>query len=369
LALVAAWLAWFLLGQVGIYEVTDQAHLEVQTAAHPVAVQVSGRVVSSVLDLGHLVKAGEVLVKLDSDTEWLALEEARARVAGLQSQIEALGREIQAEREGLDAYRRASKVALDDSRARTAQAEADARFAGHRAEARQVLRGQRMVSEEDLSQAVAQAESGRAGVRALALATARLEQESTVETIDRQARIAALERKRVELQAELTTAEVAARRLAHEVERRCLRAPIDGHLGQVQRLSVGAVVSEVQVVGFVVPAGDPRAVALFPVTAVGRLHVGQTARLRIDGFPWTQYGLLAGTVTAVGNEPLDGHIRVELMLDRASAPRIPLEHGLSGTAEVEVERTSPAALVLRTVGRWLSDKGSARAAARTRPPH
>lgn len=358
LVLVGAWLAWFLLGQVGVYEVADRAHVEVQAAAHPVAAQVSGRVVSSMLDLGRPVTAGELLVELDSATERLALEEARGRVTGLQSQLAALDRELQAEVEGLDAYRRANQAALDESRARTAQAEADARFSGHRADARQTLRGQRAVSEEDLSQAVAQAESGRAGVKALAFATTRLERESAVETTDHQARIAALERHQAVLQSDLAATEVATRRFAHEAERRRLVAPTDGRLGQVQPLRAGAVVSEGQVVGLVVPAGNPRAIALFPVSAVGRLQPGQTARLRIDGFPWTQYGLLLGAVTAVGNEPVDGRVRVEVALDPGSAPHIPREHGLSGAGEVEVERASPATLVLRAVGRWLNDRGS-----------
>jgi hypothetical protein len=69
--------------------------------------------------------------------------------------------------------------------------------------------------------------------------------------------------------------------------------------------------------------------------------------------------MLLATVTAVGDEPEDERIRVELRVDQASAPRIPLQHGLKGLAEVEVERPSPAGLVLRTAGRWLMGTGSA----------
>ena len=47
----------------------------------------------------------------------------------------------------------------------------------------------------------------------------------------------------------------------------------------------------------------------------------------------------------------DGRIRVELAVNRHSASRIPMQHGLPGTVQVQVERISPASLVLRVVGR------------------
>jgi len=59
-------------------------------------------------------------------------------------------------------------------------------------------------------------------------------------------------------------------------------------------------------------------------------------------------------VVSVGSEPREGRIRAELHIDSPSSTRIPIQHGLSGVAEVEVERTSPARLVLRTVGAALA---------------
>jgi membrane fusion protein (multidrug efflux system) len=104
----------------------------------------------------------------------------------------------------------------------------------------------------------------------------------------------------------------------------------------------------------VVPAGTLRVVAAFlPAVAVGRVQPGQAARLRLDGFPWAQYGSLAATVTSVATEARDGVIRVELGLRSAPPTAMPLQHGLPGTVEVEVDRVSPATLVLRAVGHHL----------------
>jgi membrane fusion protein (multidrug efflux system) len=56
----------------------------------------------------------------------------------------------------------------------------------------------------------------------------------------------------------------------------------------------------------------------------------------------------------VASEPQGGQVRVELSLGGAPAGRIPLEHGLPGVAEVEVERATPAELVLRAAGRLVA---------------
>ena len=63
---------------------------------------------------------------------------------------------------------------------------------------------------------------------------------------------------------------------------------------------------------------------------------------------------VAASVTRVATEPLDGRIRVELGLDQEVTFPVPLQHGLPGTLEVEVERISPAALVLRAAGKAVS---------------
>ena len=121
--------------------------------------------------------------------------------------------------------------------------------------------------------------------------------------------------------------EASIRRIERELEQHLIRAPIDGRVAQARSLPIGSVLQTAEVLGAIVPRGRPRAVAFFPVATVGRLHPGQPARLRLEGFPWTQYGTLAATVVAVGNEPMEGRVRVDLVLGLASAPAIPLDTG------------------------------------------
>jgi membrane fusion protein (multidrug efflux system) len=61
-------------------------------------------------------------------------------------------------------------------------------------------------------------------------------------------------------------------------------------------------------------------------------------------------------VTEVADEIRDGRLRVELALRPDPASRIPLQHGMTGTLEVEVERISPAEVLLRAAGQVLAER-------------
>ena len=162
------------------------------------------------------------------------------------------------------------------------------------------------------------------------------------------------------LEGDIGVSQTAIARLEAEIERRKLRAPIAGRLGQVAALRPGATVAEGERVALVVPKGELRVVSQFPVaTAVGRVRAGQPARVRLDGFPFTAYGTLGASVSGIGTEAEDGLVRVELSVDGARSAAIPIQHGLTGVVEVEVERLSPASLVLRLAGRALQPGAAA----------
>jgi multidrug resistance efflux pump len=352
-ALLAAWTGWFLLGQVTVYEVTDQARLEVKSAAHPVAAPVTGQIVETSLALGRAVTAGEVLVVFDTEAQRRALREKRTRWAGLAAKRAALGRQMQTEQEALNGEEKARALALEELRAQVEKAEVAARLADREVEILAPLYARTYTSDLEFRKARAAADMNRAAVRSHALAVSRLEQERLVRAIDRQARLAKLEREAVDLEKEAEFEEAAISTLEHDLELRLIRAPVSGRVGEAGVYPVGAVVSAAEKLAAIVPPGAPHAVAWFPVAAVGRLQRGQAARLRLAGFPWAQYGTVPATLTDVGNEASDGRVRVELSLDAPGVSSIPLQHGLSGSAEVAIERVTPAVLVLRAAGQFL----------------
>jgi hypothetical protein len=122
-------------------------------------------------------------------------------------------------------------------------------------------------------------------------------------------------------------------------------------LAQVELYEVAATGRlEVDALGTLAPPGKLKLVAEFPAAVLGRIQPGQPARLRLDGFPWMQDRSLSATVARVADEVQGGGVRVELIVRPEPAWPIPLQDGLHGTVEIEVERVSPATLVLRAVG-------------------
>jgi len=357
--LLGAWFAWFFLARIARYEVTDTARLEVDQAIYSVQAPVSGRVVTSRLLLDREVQAGDILVELDSDPQRLQLAEERARVAALSPQIAALRQETTTAEQARREEQRATSVAIKQAQAQFREGEARARYAEQEAERLKSLRSEGLIAEREFTQGIAEAERRRAAAESLQFAAGRLEQEQRTRESDRQAHLDRLRGEMTQLEGQQAITVATVEKLQYEIERRCIRAPVKGRLGEVAILRTGAFVEEAAKLCGVVPLGELRMVTEFlPPAALGRIHPGQPARLRLQGFPWAQYGSIRATVASVGSEIRDGRVRVELNVHPDAYSLIPLQHGLPGTVEVEVERVSPATLVLRAAGRLVTSPRS-----------
>jgi membrane fusion protein (multidrug efflux system) len=353
--LLAAWILWFFLARVSVYAVTNKADLEVDRAAHPVESVVSGRVMATHLVIDQEVKAGDVLVELDSGAQRFQLTEEKTQLAGANPQIRSREEEIVSEGRALDQDQQSAKDALEEARAHYREAESAAQFAQAETERLRKMYNAGVVAELDLNRSVADAQQRRAAADSLKYAVERLEGEQRTRTNERRAHIEQLTSELNKLRGDQATAGVTLQRLEEEVDRRYIRAPIDGRLGEVAPLRIGAVVHEGDKLAAVIPSGKLRVVANFdPPAALGRVRPGQHARLRLEGFPWAQYGSVGAIITNVASEIRDGSIRVEMALDPNSSSRIPLQHGLPGSVEVQIETVSPANYVLRTVGGLLA---------------
>jgi multidrug resistance efflux pump len=167
--------------------------------------------------------------------------------------------------------------------------------------------------------------------------------------------IARLHGEAAQLQGARSTALSTIERLRFEVARRRIVAPVAGRLGEVGVLRAGGWVAEGDKLGAIVPRSSLRIVAEFlPTAALGRILPGQHAWMRLDGFPWTQYGAIRATVVRAGNEVRDGRVRVELLVNPGAGDSVPLQHGLPGVVEIQVETVTPVSLALRTAGQLLA---------------
>ncbi|WP_437599876.1 HlyD family efflux transporter periplasmic adaptor subunit [Sorangium sp. So ce590] len=352
--LAAVWAGWFLRSRVSVYAVTESARIEVERAAHPVQASASGRVVSLNLALDRWVEVGDPLVELDAEALRLDLAEKRARLAGIPAQLAALEKQIAAKQAALQEHRRATAAHTAEARARQREADAVAGFTEAEAKRATLLREDGLVSDVDLARSRSEGLARRAAADAQRLAVGRLAAEQLMAERDIEADVAELERTAEELRTQKGSLEASIAAATHQIELRTLRAPIAGQLGEAAPLQVGAVLEEGARVAVVVPRRELRVVADFPpATVVGRVRPGQPGWMRLDGFPWVQYGTLPLTVTGVGSELRDGKVRVELRIAGTPPAGVPLQHGLPGMVEVEIERIKPLDLVVRAAGRAL----------------
>jgi len=366
IAILGAWAIWILAGRVSVYAVSTTARLEADGAIVPIQTLYAGRIANNNLVLGRTVKRGETLIELDTNVQQLQLREERMQGDSIAAELGTLNRVIAAETQAMQEEQTAAAVGIQEARARLKEVEAAASFATLDAERKAKLQAEGLIPEMDLARAVSDAQRARATAESLRLAISRQEGEQSTHTTERQSRIETLRRQMNQLAGMRTKSGAAADRLASEVELRRILAPVDGKIGELATLRIGAVVAAGDRLGVIVPTGDIKVVAQFdPAAAFGRIHPGQSARLRLQGFPWTQYGSLKATVTNVANEVRDGSVRVELSPKPDS--RLPVQHGLPGSTEIEVEQISPVSLVLRIAGQMLAPRQPAEPTAKPEP--
>lgn len=349
--LTALWLIWFRTAHLPVFIVSEEAHLEV--GGHPVVADAGGRIVAVRAEVGREVIAGEVLFELDAELERGRWREERARRAALERRITGLRPARAAEKQGLAEARRAGAAGVEEARSRLRAARQSAALAEEEAQRVAALHRAGLVAEAELRRVRAASARQRLEVAALGRAVEQREAEREREISDRRVRIERLGQELVELDGQLTASAVAVRRLEEEIARRRLVAPVAGRVAEVAVLTPGSVVAPGDHLATVIPPADLLVVASFlDSEALGRLRPGQPARLRLDAFPWTEHGVVEARVTPVSEASRGPLLRVECtVLADGGGPTRFLQHGLTGSLSVEVERLSPADLALRTVGR------------------
>ncbi|MBV9498971.1 MAG: HlyD family efflux transporter periplasmic adaptor subunit [Acidobacteriaceae bacterium] len=354
LLLGAAWIYWAWNARIARYETSDSARLEIDGAAYPVQANVAGRLTRSALTLGAEVQSGEVLAELDSHDARLTLQQERVHLTTLHPQIEALHSQIESEHEGSSEERHVLSLSQEAARAQYREADAQAALAEQEADRARRLRAEGISADADTQRAIAQAQSKRAAADNLKVALTRLAPEELVRERDRDVRQKQILTEIAKLEAERAASAAAIERLEYEIERRRIRAPISGRLGECAALHPGAHISEGQQLGLILARGRMQMVAQFdPSAALGKIRPGQPAIVRLQGFPWAQFGNLSAEVSQVADDIRDGKVRVELNVNPGANPRIHLQHGLPGSVEVEVGSLSPLALVVRSAGRFV----------------
>ena len=358
LAALGAWTYWLFAARVVRVEASSSARLEVGRAAHRVEAPVSGAVSVVHLALGAVVRAGDVLLELDGRPLEFELREKRARRLALVAQIDPLRAEIGAKRDALAEATLAGRAELDEAKAFGREEEVLAHFQQSEAERGERLHDEGLFAESELARLTAGVRAKRERVQARALGVERIDAEQRTRRSSLRAELSRLNRDASSLEGEARALEAAIEALLAALARLRVVAPVAGQIGAITPIQAGAFVHAGDWIAAIVPSGKLKVVAFFSPAALGRIRVGQLARVRLEGFPWTEYGVVHATVESVATESVNALVRVELSVQQNALSAIPMAHGLPGTAVIEVERVSPATLLLRAAGRLRQTGGA-----------
>ncbi|MBV8253010.1 MAG: hypothetical protein JO154_10425 [Chitinophaga sp.] len=89
-------------------------------------------------------------------------------------------------------------------------------------------------------------------------------------------------------------------------------------------------------------SGLSAATVTIPATAIWKIHPGQPVLIRLDAYPYEQFGLLQGHVITTEQPKADTGFLVHIQLDHAlqttAGKSIPAVAQLDGSAEIETEK-------------------------------
>jgi membrane fusion protein (multidrug efflux system) len=354
---------WALLAEVPIVKVSAQARIEPHNAVYRLEPPSAGRVILSKLKLDEDVEAGDLLIEFDARTERLELEQSKATRAALEQELSVIRDQIANKKGEAAATGRVDEVAIREALEREQELAPRHRLAQERAQLA-LISPTGSISELEKLERATDADALGFAKAAQSLAILRLKREQVVRGQTLTAQLLALKREELRVEGQLRELNVAIDRLEYQIEKKHYRAPASGRLVDVVELGSGAFIADGQRVGTILGSdAQVRVRARFPKEVVGIIQPGQTAQLKLDGYPWTVYGTVGATVTRVGTEPgqtatpenIPGTVRIELDLKPPADPRIRLHHGMTAIAEVEVARVSPVALLMRAIGEWQAD--------------
>lgn len=318
---------------------------------HWIESPVAGQIRAVLVALGDHVQPGDVIVELDASAERLRETEESLQRGSALSRASLLRSQLDAAQLALRKTQDVASASVAESRARSEEAHEKARHAASAAVRAGALFRQGLLSESQRDEATSEAARTSAAAATQDAVKRRVEAESRVTLASRQGEVDRLRAEISNAEAAVGTSAVASQILKHDTELRVIRAGIAGKIASDLPKRRGAFVDEGERLTSIVPPGHVTIIGYFrPDIAIGRVRTGQKARFRVDAYPPGEYGWIEGRVLEAATEPRDGKVRVEVAITRRN-PSIPMEHGLTGSLEIETESVTPMVLVLRAVGR------------------
>lgn len=258
-AVVALAVGWVVL-RFDAKASTDNAYVRGNITA--IAPRVAGYVTAVAIDDNQLVRAGDILFRIDDRDYRARLAQAAATVAAALARLT-----------NVDAQIELQHALVRQAEAQKLSAMAELMLASKASDRRRELVRSRTISQAEVDESDAARSRAEAAVTAAVAATDAQKERIAVLSTEREAAVAAVDQAR------------AAHDLAQiDVENTVVRAPIDGVVGNRQ-VRVGRLVAPGAALLDLVPVDDVWIVANFKETQVGRIRLGQRVRITVDAYP------------------------------------------------------------------------------------
>jgi HlyD family secretion protein len=219
-------------------------------------------------------------------------------------------------------------------------------------EAEQALRDRTSAiaaNQGELPQTLAQAEQLRAGLL-------QKQAEGRRTQIEAQQKIQQLEVETTQLKAKIAENQNLLSSAKAKLKQRFLYAPVDGVVSSLNIPNPGEVVQPGQTIAEMAPQNAPLVLsASLPNQEAGFVKIGMPAQVKLDAFPYQDYGMVTGKVLSISSdakpdERLGAVYRVQVALDRsyvtANHQTIKLKAGQTASAEIIIRRRRIADIIL-----------------------
>lgn len=351
-----------------MYEISSTAQLQANLGTYLVQASLTHPVTATYLVLGQTVHAGDVLVMLESGGEVEQLTAETERLAVLEEELSLFQQAVVRETDRLATLQSNAQTTLDTTNAKAESIETSWQEA--QAFAQELANKDTAVS--DLLQAQTLAQQRENNLTAFQIALLQLQQSQQTVINNQRNNLDQLEHQVIRLKTDIALAKASVAQLTHLVADHQIVAPVSGVLAEIADLKPGMVVKQGDTVAKIVTTPDLFTIeARFPAKSLGRIAVGQAAWMRVDSYPWAQYGILPARVWAVAADTTSNQLQVQFVVNGNG--QIPLQNGLVGQVEVAVEQVSPADFVWRAVQTAVTNPTTALpnlpGALPTPPPH
>ena len=298
--LLGVWCVWLATGRITVQTVARSARFEAEDPPLSLQSSIDGEVEFADLRLGREVKAGDLLIKLKTGKLEYTKNDQKIHLADTEATLKILDEQLEIEKRARDtaialgkqseaAGQAKARVAAVASQNETEQAEMIAKQAA--AQVASAIEKLKSSGSAAVSKASVQAALQQAVLDGSAGKNAAMSHEIAVQTL------------KLTISKTQTEREVLKNNLAvtnFEIDRCYIRATIAGTLAEISPLATGQRVTASSRLATIVPPTKLRVVASFsPQEAVGRVRPGQHVVLRVDNYPWAQYGTVDAVVGKV----------------------------------------------------------------------